>query len=66
MDRVSGWVNTEDPLVGVDPLRFRYHRAFVGLQIGSGEVVVRMSGDFTFGKDAPVQVGFNLGVGVEF
>ena len=66
VDRVSGWVNTEDPLVGVDPLRFRYHRAFVGLQIGAGEVAVRMSGDFTFGKDAPVQVGFNLGVGVEF
>ncbi len=63
---VSAWVDDEDPLVGVDPSRFRYHRAFVGLGIGSGEVVFRMSGDFTFARDAPVSVGFNIGLGVSF
>ncbi len=63
---VSAWVDDEAPLVGVDPQRFRRHRAFVGLEIGSGEVVFRMSGDFTFAKEAPVSVGFNLGLGVSF
>jgi hypothetical protein len=63
---VSAWVSEEEPLLGVDPSRFRYHRAFVGLEIGSGEVVFRTSGDFTFGKDAPVSVGLNVGLGVSF
>ena len=63
---VSAWVNPDEPLVGVDPLRFRYHRAFLGIEIGSGEVVFRASGDFTFAKDAPVSVGFQLGIGIGF
>ena len=61
---VSGWVNPD--LVGVDPQRFRHHRVFVGLEIGSGEVVFHAAGDFTFGKESPVSVGFQIGLGVGF
>jgi hypothetical protein len=66
VSRVSAWANQEEPLVGVDPTRFRHHRAFVGLEIGSGEVVFRAAGDFSFAKESPVTVGFQLGLGVGF
>ena len=63
---VSGWANLDEPLVGVDPTRFRHHRAFVGLEIGSGDVVFRVAGDFSFAKESAVSVGLQLGIGIGF
>ncbi len=66
LSRVSAWANQDEPLVGIDPTRFRYYRAFLGLEIGSEEVVFRAAGDFSFAKKSPVTVGFQLGLGVGF
>ena len=61
---VTAWA--ENPAPGIDPRDFRFHRFFGGLEILSGQVAFRISGDVTSPRTGPLLGAFNLSLGARF
>jgi hypothetical protein len=61
---VTAWAKDVQP--GVDPRDFRFHRFFGGMEVLSGQVAFRFSGDLSVPRNGPLFGAFNLSLGARF